>query len=208
MKKLVLAIASLCAAIPAAYAAESFTDRARVLGVRPVQERIPVSREECWNDVQRGYEERRVTRSDTGAAIGPGTVLGAVIGGVVGHQFGSSSGGRDRGTAAGAIVGGLVGNQIERDQRGEPSRSTEVERVPVERNVERCRTVDEVREATLGFDVKYEYGGRQFTTRLDRDPGRFLRVEVNVVPVEGDEMPPPRPRDRDRDARPDAPTYR
>jgi uncharacterized protein YcfJ len=207
MKKLVLAIASICAAAaPAAYASESFTDRARVVGVRPVHDRIPVTREECWNDVQRGYEERRVTRTDTGATIGPGTVLGAIVGGVVGHQFGSSSGGRDRGTAAGAIVGGLVGNQIERDQRGEPSRSTEVERVPVERNVERCRTVNEVREATLGFDVKYEYGGRQFTTRLDRDPGRFLRVEVNVAPIEGAEMPPPRA--RDRDMRPNPPTYR
>lgn len=207
MKKLVLAIASICtAAIPAAFASEPFTDRARVISSRPVVDRIPVTREECWNDVQRGYEERRVTRSDTGAAIGPGTVLGAVIGGVVGHQFGNSSGGRDRATGAGAIVGGLIGNQVDRDQRGEPYRSTEVERVPVERNVERCRTVNEVREATLGFDVQYEYGGRQFTTRMDRDPGHTLRVSVNVVPVEGQEMPAPR--ERDRTPRPGAPTYR
>ena len=63
--------------------------------------------------------------------------------------------------------------------------------------VERCRVVNEVREATLGYDVTYEYGGRQFTTRLDRDPGRALRVNVNIVPAEGQEMPPgppPRPR--------------
>ena len=206
MKKLALAIASICSvAVPAAFASEAFTDRARVVSARPIHDRIPVSREECWNDVQRSYEERRVTRTDTGAAIGPGTVLGAVIGGVVGHQFGNSSGGRDRGTAAGAIVGGLIGNQVDRDQRGEPSRSTEVERVPVERNVERCRTVNETREATLGYEVKYEYGGRQFTTRLDRDPGRNLRVNVSVAPVEGNELPPPPP---PRKPRPDSPTYR
>ena len=206
MKKLALAIASICSvAVPATFASESYTDRARVVSVRPIQDRIPVSREECWNDVQRGYEERQVTRTDTGAAIGPGTVLGAVIGGVIGHQFGNSSGGRDRGTAAGAIVGGLVGNQVDRDQRGEPSRSTEVERVPVERNVERCRTVNETREATLGYVVTYEYGGRQFSTRLDRDPGRNLRVNVVVEPLEGNELPPPPP---PRKPRPDSPTYR
>ena len=205
MKKLAFAIASICTvATPAAFGSESFTDRARVISSRPLVDRIPVSREECWNDVQRGYEERRVTRSDTGAAIGPGTILGAVIGGVVGHQFGNSSGGRDRGTGAGAIVGGLIGNQVDRDQRGEPYRSTEFERVPVERNVERCRTVNEVREATLGYDVVYEYGGREFTTRLDRDPGRALQVDVSIAPIEGNEIPAPRP----RGPGPTPPTYR
>jgi uncharacterized protein YcfJ len=193
-KTIVIALAALATASTAAFAAESFGDRARVISVRPIQERIPVSREECWNDRQRGYEERRVTRADTGAAIGPGTVLGAVVGGVIGHQFGTSSGGRDRGTAAGAIVGGLVGHQIDRDNMGAPrERVVEVERVPVERTVERCRVVDEVREATLGYQVRYEYAGREFTTRLDRDPGRNLRVRVDVTPVEGAELPAPRP---------------
>ncbi|MGZ5032143.1 MAG: glycine zipper 2TM domain-containing protein [Usitatibacter sp.] len=191
-KSLVLAVASLCSIAGAAAHAESFGDRARVLSSTPVYERIPVSREECWNDRQRGYEERRVTRTDTGAAIGPGTVLGAVVGGVIGHQFGSSSGGRDRGTAAGAIVGGLVGNQVDRDRDGNPQ-TVEVERVPVERNVERCRTVNEVREATLGYDVRYEYAGKQFTTRLPRDPGRFLRVRVDLEPEFVDEPRGPRP---------------
>lgn len=201
-KSIALAIATFAALGGTAAYAESFTDGARVLSVRPVVERIPVSREECWNDRQRSYEERRVTRSDTGAPIGAGTVLGAVVGGVIGHQFGNSSGGRDRGTAAGAIVGGLVGNQIDRDRAGQPGEAVEVERVPVERNVERCRTVNEVREATLGFDVRYEYGGRQFTARMDRDPGRRLMIRVDLAPVEGrpldDRGPRPPPYSRDR----------
>jgi uncharacterized protein YcfJ len=191
-KTLILALASLSTlAAPAAFA-DSFGDRARVVSVRAVSERIPVSREECWNERQRGYEERRVTRTDTGAAIGPGTILGAVVGGVIGHQFGSSSSGRDRGTAAGAIVGGLVGNQVDRDRNGNPVTTTEVERVPADREVERCRTVNEVREATLGYDVEYEYAGKRFVTRLPRDPGRFLRVRVDVQPVI--EGPPDEPR--------------
>jgi uncharacterized protein YcfJ len=179
-----------------ASAGETFTDRARVLSVRPITERIPVSREQCWNDRVRSYEERRVTRSDTGAAIGPGTVLGAIVGGVAGHQVGSGRG-NDAATAAGAVIGGLIGNQVDRDQgRVAPSdRVTEVERVPVDRNVERCRVVQEVREARVGYDVRYSYGGREFTTRLDRDPGQFLRVAVNVEPREGEELPQ-RPRRR------------
>jgi uncharacterized protein YcfJ len=106
-------VATAAAATSANAAVQSFGDRARVLSSRAIVERIPIAREECWNDRQRIYEERRVTRSDTGASHRPGTVLGAVVGGVIGHQFGNSSGGRDRGTAAGAIVGGVVGNQIE-----------------------------------------------------------------------------------------------
>ena len=203
MKKIALGIASACAIAAPAFAAESYLDRARVVSAQPIVERIPVSREQCWNEKVRSYEERRVTRSDTGAAIGPGTVLGAIVGGVAGHQVGSGRG-NDAATAAGAVIGGIVGNQVDREHGrvgpgGPPV--TEVERVPVDRNVERCRTVQEVREARVGYDVRYVYNGREFATRLDRDPGRFLQVAVNVVPAEGHEIAPP-PR------RPGPPTYR
>ena len=197
-KSLLLALATAAAvATPAVVFAESFGDRARVVSVRPMVERVPVSREECWNDRVRGYEDRRVTRTDTGAPIGAGTVLGAIVGGVAGHQVGSGRG-NDAATAAGAVIGGLIGNQVDRDQGNvrPGERFSETERVPVERSVERCRVVDEVREATTGFDVRYEYMGRQFTTRMPRDPGRFVRISVDIQPVETFDEPPrsgPRP---------------
>ena len=196
MKRTILALAAAGLVPLYAGASESFTDRARVLSVRAVTERIPVSREQCWNDRVRTYEERRVTRSDTGAAIGPGTVLGAIVGGVAGHQVGSGRG-NDAATAAGAVIGGMIGNQVDRDQGrvGSGERVTEIDRVPVDRNVERCRVVQEVREARVGYDVTYTYGGREFATRLDRDPGQFLRVAVNIEPREGEELPT-RPRRR------------
>ena len=119
-------------------------------------------------------------------------MLGAIVGGVVGHQFGNSSGGRDRGTAAGAIVGGLVGNQVDRDNSGySSSQSVEVERRPVTREVERCRTIQEVREVPVGYDVRYRYGGREFVSRMAFDPGPRLRVAVDVQPVEDQTPPPP-----------------
>lgn len=197
-KALIAALATLVSA--PAFAAQSFDDRARVLSSIPIYERIPVTREECWNERQRVYEDRRVTRTDTGAPIGAGTVLGAVVGGAIGRQFGDSNRGKNQGTAAGAIVGGLLGHHIESD--GAAPRTVErshVERVPVDRDVERCRTIEEVRQATVGYDVRYEYAGRQFSTRLDRDPGRMLRIRVDVSPEEGREQPlppPPGPRPR------------
>jgi uncharacterized protein YcfJ len=202
LKNIAFAVAAASAVALPAFAAESYMDRARVISSAPIVERIPVSREQCWNEKVRSYEERRVTRSDTGAAIGPGTVLGAIVGGVAGHQVGSGRG-NDAATAAGAVIGGIVGNQVDRQNGhvGPGATSTQVERVPVERNVERCRTVQEVREARVGYNVRYEYNGREFQTRLDRDPGRFLRVAVNVEPREGEEIPPPV-------RRPPPPTYR
>jgi uncharacterized protein YcfJ len=182
MKKTLVAIAVASAFSSLGALAQSFTDSAPVIGVRAITERIPVNREECWSEQRRGYEERQVTRQDTGAPIGAGTVLGAIAGGVIGHQFGSSSGGRDRGTAAGAIVGGLVGNQIDRDNNA-PSQTVEVERRPVTREVEKCRTVQEVREVASGYDVRYRYGGREFVTRMPFDPGRRVRIAVDLRPI-------------------------
>ena len=197
MTKIAFAVASAFAVATPALAGESFTDRARVVSVTPVTERIPVSREQCWNDRVRTYEERRVTRTDTGAAIGPGTVLGAIVGGVAGHQVGSGRG-NDAATAAGAVIGGLIGNQVDRDQGrvGPGARTTEVERVPVDRDVERCRTVDEVREARVGYDVTYEYNGREFRIRMPYEPGGEIAVNVDVRPPLPRPLYNPRPRYR------------
>jgi len=191
-RKLLTALALAgCVLAPAAFA-QSFEDNARVTAVRQIHERIPVSREECWNDRVRAYENRTVTRTDTGAPIGAGTVLGAIVGGVAGHQVGRGRG-NDVATGVGAVVGGLLGNQVDRNNAEPPSQVTEVERVPVERDVERCRTVQETREAIVGYDVSYEYRGRQFTTRMPYDPGRMLPVRVDVAPVVNNPPAPPPP---------------
>ena len=190
MKKTLLA-AALAATFAAPAFAESFVETAPVIGVRPITERTPVNREECWSEQRRGYEERRVTRQDNGAPIGAATVLGAIAGGVLGHQVGGGHG-KDAATAGGAIVGGIVGNQIDRDQGnvGQPSESVEIERRPVTREVQRCRTVQEVREVPVGYDVAYRYAGREMHTRLPYDPGRRIRLAVDIRVAE-DTPPPP-----------------
>jgi uncharacterized protein YcfJ len=44
-----------------------------------------------------------------------------------------------------------------------------------------CRTETDWRtsDRVLGYEVTYRYGGREYTTRMDHDPGNRLRVRVN-----------------------------
>src|SRR5258706_10971521 len=113
MKRMLVAAALAASSVGPVFA-DTYFDSAAVMSVRPITERTPVNREECWSEQRRGYEERTVTRQDNGAPIGAGTVIGAIAGGVIGHQFGNSSGGREGGPPAGGLVGGLVGDQVGR----------------------------------------------------------------------------------------------
>lgn len=197
---LTIAVASTLglAALPAAVSASEYGDVATVISATPIVERISVPRRDCRVEQVTSYDERRVrsyqepvyeSRGDNRSS-GAGTVLGAIVGGVIGHQFGNSTGGRDRGTVAGAVVGGLIGNSIERENGGYNRgydggyRRTayEVERVPVTRDVQRCQTVSETREEIRGYDVRYRYHNREYTTRLAYDPGPTMQVNVDVRP--------------------------
>jgi len=46
---------------------------------------------------------------------------------------------------------------------------------------ERCRTETDYRTTNrvLAYDVTYRYGGREYQTRMDHDPGNRIRVRVN-----------------------------
>ncbi len=205
---LTIAVASTLglAALPAVVSAAEYGDVATVISATPIVERISVPRRDCRVEQVATYEERRVrsvqepvydNRSySEGRSSGAGAVLGAIVGGVIGHQFGNSSGGRDRGTAAGALLGGVIGNSIERDNggyreyggynraydNGYRRTAYDVERVPVTRDVQRCQTVSEYREEIRGYDVRYRYHNREYTTRLAYDPGPTMQVNVDVRP--------------------------
>lgn len=173
------------------------SDVATVISATPVYERVSEPRRECYTEQVTRYDDRRVRRpvreeyySESRPSSGAGTVLGAIVGGVIGHQFGNSSGGRDRGTAAGAVIGGLIGHDIERNGGGydrydsgyRRASAYEIERVPVTRDVQRCNVVSDDREEVRGYDVRYSYNGREYTTRLAYDPGPTLPINVDVRP--------------------------
>ena len=209
MKSILAAAVLSTLGFAATATAAEYGDVATVISATPVYERVSSPRRECFNEQVSAYEERRVQRGypdsygesrrfvdtrETRESSGAGTVLGAVIGGVIGHQFGHSSGGRDRGTAAGAIIGGLIGNDIERNGGGRGYSDSnyrdsnyrraayDVERVPVTREVQRCNVVNDYREEVRGYDVRYRYGNREYSTRLAYDPGPTMPVNVEVRP--------------------------
>lgn len=178
-----LALVSALASVPAAaggrhhwkddrrgYGGEEF---ARVIDVEPMVERIAVRVpvENCWRETQ--YDDGgRSVGANAGASV-----LGGLVGAVVGNQFGSGSG-RKVGAVAGAVIGSAVGSQI---AAGRGGRFREARAY----DVERCGTSYETRyeERIASYRVSYEYAGRIQVTELPYDPGRRLRVAVDVRPI-------------------------
>lgn len=146
----------------------SFKDKARVVDVTPIYERVevPTERRECWT------EEVHGTRS---TSSGAGMVVGSILGGVIGHQVGRGDG-RKVATVAGAVIGAAVGADADRNARREPYSDTE----------HHCQVrTDYVREEHLrAYRVTYRYQGETFVTEMDRDPGKFVPVRVQVSLVD------------------------
>jgi len=75
----------------------------------------------------------------------------------------------------GAFVGAVLGSEAaRRDARG-----------PRYEEVQRCQTRYEERfdERVAGYRVTYVYDGRRGVTRLPYEPGRYIRVAVDVHPL-------------------------
>ena len=147
-------------------------DYARVTQVEPITRVVQVSqpRQECW-------EEEVVHRDEGRGRSGAGTVLGGLIGGAVGSRFGGGDG-KVAAAVAGSVLGAAIGNSYERRHAREPREYVSTET--------RCRTIDDyyTEERTIGYRVHYRYHGEDYVTRMDRDPGRRIRVRVSVSPAE------------------------
>ena len=177
-----IAIASLVLVISPANAAGNATfhantkavyDYARVVSVEPVIRYVTVTTpvQECWDDVQtystRNYEPGRAGK----------TLFGAILGGVIGHQFGSG-----RGNDAATIAGALIGAGVAADRaRNQPTYHT----TRYTRPVRRCETNYQSHEEERidGYDVIYSYHGRKYATTTPYDPGKKIRIRVDVRPA-------------------------
>lgn len=139
---------------------------AEVRRVSPVIEQVSTPRKDCEQvSVSRRQPERD-------GNVG-GTIVGAVVGGVLGNQVGGGNG-RKAATVAGAVAGGMVGHEMDKQHKGgRLTTATET----------RCRDVNDVSERVVGYNVTYTHGGRDYTTRMDHDPGERIRVEATVQPV-------------------------
>lgn len=158
---------------------------AQVINVQRVNNRYAsYQRQECWNEQANRYDNNyyrdangSLYRSDKNGNVG-GTVVGALVGGVVGNQIGDGKG-QTAATIGGAVIGGLIGNSISRgDGYDRYSDNTN--------SVRRCRTVNDAnvnRNYSRGYNVTYRYGNQTYHSFMNRNPGRSLRVAVNVQPI-------------------------
>ncbi len=188
VRRLVAAAAlSLAAGLPAgAWAngapSERYTQYADVVEVTPLYRTVTVSipREECYEEIQRIRYEPEPRRHRGTAAR---TVAGGVIGGVIGRQFGDGDG-RDAMTVLGTLIGAAVGHDSAR-ARHEAAYAATPRRARY-RTVERCEIREELRtERELdGYQVTYEYMGREFTTLTESHPGSRIAIEVELTPLE------------------------
>lgn len=153
--------------------------KARVVKVQPQYETVSytVPTESCRVEQVPVYESdyRYQRRSHTAP------IVGAIIGGVVGNAVLHGKTRKRVGTAVGAVLGASIGADISRNRRGGGYHSRPVSY----RSEEVCQVVDEIHEEQQlrGYEVKYRYAGETYVTLMDRDPGRFVRVRVDVTPV-------------------------
>lgn len=136
---------------PIMASAQSLHFTASVVRTVPIHQIVTESQQVCTTE----------TVTPQGGA--GGAVLGAILGGVVGNQIGGGSG-RDIATGVGVITGAVVGNNMQNNP------STQ----------QRCTPIQHTRSVVVGYDVTWEYLGRQITQRMDRDPGQSVAVTVTA----------------------------
>lgn len=149
-------------------------DYAKVISSQPILRYVTVRTpiRECWREREYYSMHYRHHRS------GSSTLAGAIIGGVIGHQFGSGRG-RDAATVAGSLLGAAIGhNAGHRYSDGYGS-------VRYPHSVNRCETrYREHRESRIdGYEVVYRYKGQKYSTRMPHDPGRRIRIRVDIRPL-------------------------
>lgn len=142
--------------------AQAGNDRARVLRSVPVVQQVAVPLQVC--------QDHAVSRP--ARTTGAGALIGGLAGGAIGNTLGGGSG-RAIATAVGLVGGAVLGNHVEgrHQQHGTDT-------------VTRCSTHTRYETRTVGYDVTYRHQGRQYTTRMDHDPGRFVQVVSRSRPWE------------------------
>ena len=152
----------LLGALAAPAFATDYTDTAPVVSSVPIYQTVNEPRQQCWTESVTRYEERRSPG---------GIILGGVTGGLLGNTIGRGNG-RVASTVVGAMIGAVVGDHI-------ANRNNEA--VAVTRPTQRCQIVDGYRQVLTGYQVTYNYNGRNTTVVMPYDPGARVPVEVGVT---------------------------
>ncbi len=131
-----------------------------VISSIPVMQQVAVPRQVCTT------EQVPVQPAKSGA----GALMGAVAGGAIGNSVGDGSG-RTAATVLGLLGGAILGDRIE----GAPNSQVQ--------SVQRCSTQNFYESRTIGYNVVYEYAGKQYSVQLPNDPGPSIRLQITPMPA-------------------------
>ncbi|MEQ8857422.1 MAG: glycine zipper 2TM domain-containing protein [Pseudomonadales bacterium] len=140
---------------------------AEVVKVAPATEMVSVPREVCEDVTITHQAEPR----DKHKVLG--TATGAVLGGLLGNQVGGGNG-KKLATVAGAAAGAYAGRKAQEHAQADDTYTT---------TEQRCSTVAETVERTVGYDVTYRIGDEESQIRLEQDPGRQIPLVDGEIAI-------------------------
>ena len=157
-------VAMILAGLATTAQSDSFTVRAKVIDARPVYESV-----EHRNPVEIcDYDEYHDHYHDQTSSV-TGAVVGGVIGAAIGSQITSSHHGDN---VAGTIVGGVLGATV----------GSQAAAAKPQHHHQQCHVeyTSDYSEELVGYRVTYRYEGQEYQTRMQHNPGRFVRLRVEV----------------------------
>lgn len=131
----------------------------QVISSTPVIQQVAVPRQFCSQGAPMVMQ---------GPTSGGGGLLGALAGGAIGSAVGAGAG-HAAAIVGGTVLGAIVGNNVEANN------SRYVQSAP------NCTTETSYENRTVGYNVTYEYAGRQYTAQMPYDPGRTVQLQVSPV---------------------------
>jgi uncharacterized protein YcfJ len=98
---------------------------------------------------------------------GAGALMGAIAGAALGNQIGGGSG-RAVATMAGVMGGAIMGDRIENPGSQIQNQTT-------------CTTHTAYENRLNGYNVVYEFAGKQYSVQLPQDPGSTIQLQVTPI---------------------------
>jgi uncharacterized protein YcfJ len=132
-------------------------DIGRVISSTPIVHQVAVPRRVCTTE-QIIYQQPN---------SGAGAVLGAIAGAAIGNAVGGRAAERAAATAIGMVGGAVIGDRVE----GAGPEGVQ--------NVERCTVQNIMENRGSGYQVVYEFGGKQYSVQLAQDPGPSIALQVS-----------------------------
>ena len=133
-------------------------ESARVVSSTPVVQQFSVPKRVCT-------EEQVVVN---GEKSGAGAAMCAIAGGAIGNSVGRGDG-RAAATMLGIIGGAIMGDKIE----GNPN--------PQLRNVQRCTQQMVYESRITGYNVVYEFAGKQYSAMMPTNPGPVVQLQITPL---------------------------